>query len=116
AAFKSFFEDKSIDLDDAEYWFEIDALGIDPIATTELVLSYPKNTSPASNGLMLRQARQFDEFLSLGTRLLLPIFLSDTDIIEEIRRRSSSDARLKEISNKHLTKYSMVDGLFYHRN
>ncbi|KNZ60985.1 uncharacterized protein VP01_14712g1, partial [Puccinia sorghi] len=24
AAFKSFFEDKTIDLDDADYWFEID--------------------------------------------------------------------------------------------
>ncbi|KNZ45546.1 hypothetical protein VP01_8013g2, partial [Puccinia sorghi] len=35
-------------------------------------------------------------------------------IIKEIRRRSPLDARIKEISNKHPTKYSMVDRLFYH--
>ncbi|KNZ64392.1 uncharacterized protein VP01_10357g2, partial [Puccinia sorghi] len=70
AAFESFFEDKTIDLNDADYWFEIDP----------------------------------------------PNFSSNTDIIKEICRRSPLDARLREISNKHPTEYSMVDGLFFHRN
>ncbi|KNZ61908.1 hypothetical protein VP01_1339g2, partial [Puccinia sorghi] len=33
AAFESFFEDKTIELDNDDYWFEIDVLGINPIAT-----------------------------------------------------------------------------------
>ena len=60
SSFESFVKDDTIDMDNADYWFEINVLGIEPIATAEAVLSYPKKPSP--NGPEpVRQARQFDE-------------------------------------------------------
>lgn len=59
AAFDSFFEEETIDLDDADSWFSIDVLNVDPIATAESVSSCP--TKPSLLDLTTRDARQLDE-------------------------------------------------------
>ncbi|KNZ63464.1 uncharacterized protein VP01_11400g1, partial [Puccinia sorghi] len=65
-------------------------------------LLWPENIQPNT----FTEVAAFESFFEDKT-----IDLDDADYC-----RSPLHARLKEISNKHPTDYSMVDVLFYHRN
>jgi len=68
SAFDSLFEDKSIDIDNADHWFSVDVLNVDPIATASSVLSCP--IKPSLPDLPVRDARQLDEGVCTSNTLI----------------------------------------------